>query len=72
MGYYSDPDTLSFAAAQGAANRSGSQPDSAAWWRAFRAAYRPAGRVEGNEYLKSLDDRIHALEERERLVAGPA
>ncbi|NTF17988.1 hypothetical protein G6L37_06195 [Agrobacterium rubi] len=61
MGWGCDPDTLSMAMAEGAAERTGHPQDSLEYKIAYREAYQPVDETEGNEYLAALDKEIDAM-----------
>lgn len=61
MSWGDDPDTLSMALAEGAAERTGHPEGSLEYLIAYRAAYDPVGDIEGNEYLVELDREIDEL-----------
>jgi hypothetical protein len=64
MGWGTHPDTLSIAAAQGAANHSGHPERSLGWLKVYREAYErnsdPSDSL--TKYLAGLDARIAELE----------
>lgn len=64
MSWGCDPDTLSMAIAQGAAERTGHPEGSLEYLVAYRDAYEPVGEIEGNEYLEALDKEIEVLRAR--------
>lgn len=67
MSWGADPDTLSMAIAEGAAEQTGHPEGSLEYLRAYRAAYEPVDDCEGNPYLASIDKEIEALEKRATL-----
>jgi lysophospholipase L1-like esterase len=62
MSWGADPDTLSMAIAEGAAERTGHPEGSLEYLKAYRAAYDPVDDAEGNPYLAALDKEITELE----------